>query len=174
MSEETPNFNIDPDGAMTAPTQFTHNGRLVEIVPPYTAHLIGNYWQIKIDGVLQPRFAVQLVTSGGGPSEKVDRPAGEVIKQPPEGLERLKLVSRLIAFNLIWLKALLATSIPQGVNVSSDRQKQRIYDQENDTNNDGLREPENRESLRWWNEPSERLVGVFSSEIERWYRMGWS
>jgi hypothetical protein len=53
MSEETPNFNIDPDGAMTAPTQFTHNGRLVEIVPPDTANLIGNYWQIKIDGVLQ-------------------------------------------------------------------------------------------------------------------------
>ena len=53
MSEETSNFNIDPDGGMTAPTQFTHNGRRVEIVPPDTSHLIGNYWQIKIDGVLQ-------------------------------------------------------------------------------------------------------------------------
>jgi hypothetical protein len=90
-----------------------------------------------------------------------------VIKQPPEGLERLKLVSRSIAFNLIWLKALLATSIPRGVNVSSDWQKQRIHDQENHTNNDGLREPDNRESLRWWSEPSERLVGVFSSEIDK-------
>ena len=53
MSEETPNFNIDPDGGMTAPTQFTNNGHRVEIVPPDTRHLIGNYWQIKIDGVLQ-------------------------------------------------------------------------------------------------------------------------
>ena len=53
MSEETSNFNIDPDGGMTAPTQFTNNGHRVEIVPPDTRHLIGNYWQIKIDGVLQ-------------------------------------------------------------------------------------------------------------------------
>jgi hypothetical protein len=53
MSEETEGFNIDPDGGMTAPAQFTHNGHRVEIVPPDTAHLIGNYWQIKIDGVLQ-------------------------------------------------------------------------------------------------------------------------
>jgi hypothetical protein len=52
MSEETSN-NIDPDGGMTATTQFTHNGHRVEIVPPDTRHLIGNYWQIKIDGVLQ-------------------------------------------------------------------------------------------------------------------------
>jgi hypothetical protein len=51
MSEETPNFNIDPDGGMTAPAQFTHKCRQVEIVPPDTRHLIGNYWQIKIDGV---------------------------------------------------------------------------------------------------------------------------
>jgi hypothetical protein len=53
MSEETPNFNIDPDGGMTAPAQFTYKGRRVEIVPRDTRHLIGNYWQIKIDGVLQ-------------------------------------------------------------------------------------------------------------------------
>ena len=53
MSEETSNFNIDPDGGMTAPTQFTHNGHRVEVVLPDTRHLIGNYWQIKIDGVLK-------------------------------------------------------------------------------------------------------------------------
>jgi hypothetical protein len=53
MSEETPNFNIDPDGGMTTPAQFTYKGRRVEIVPPDTTHLIGRYWQIKIDGVLQ-------------------------------------------------------------------------------------------------------------------------
>jgi hypothetical protein len=28
-------------------------GRRVEIFPPDTRHLIGNFWQIKIDGVLQ-------------------------------------------------------------------------------------------------------------------------
>jgi hypothetical protein len=53
MSEETSNFNIDPDGGMPAPAQFTYKGRRVEIVPPDTRHLIGNYWQLKIDGVLQ-------------------------------------------------------------------------------------------------------------------------
>jgi hypothetical protein len=53
MSEETSNFNIDPDGGMTAPTQFTNNGHQVEIVPPDATHLIGKYWRIKIDGVLQ-------------------------------------------------------------------------------------------------------------------------
>ena len=53
MSDETPNFNIDPDGGMTALAQLTHNGHRIEIVPPDTTHLIGNFWQIKIDGVLQ-------------------------------------------------------------------------------------------------------------------------
>jgi hypothetical protein len=53
MSEETPDFNIDPDGGMTAITQFTHNGHRVEIVSPDREHLVGNFWQIKIDGVLQ-------------------------------------------------------------------------------------------------------------------------
>jgi hypothetical protein len=53
MSEETPNFNIDPDGEMTSPSQFTYQGYLVEIVPPDTVHLIGNFWQIRIDGALQ-------------------------------------------------------------------------------------------------------------------------
>jgi hypothetical protein len=52
-SEETPNFNIDPDGGMTAPAQFTYKGHQVEIVPPDTRRLIGKYWQIKIDDLLQ-------------------------------------------------------------------------------------------------------------------------
>jgi hypothetical protein len=34
MSEETPNFNIDPDGGTTAPGQFTYKDHQVEIVPP--------------------------------------------------------------------------------------------------------------------------------------------
>jgi hypothetical protein len=33
-----------------------NNGHQVEIVPPDTAHLIGNYWQIKIDGVLRGNY----------------------------------------------------------------------------------------------------------------------
>ena len=53
MSEEPPNFNIDPDGGMTAPAQFTHNGHRVEILPPDTDRFMSNYWQIKIDGILQ-------------------------------------------------------------------------------------------------------------------------
>jgi hypothetical protein len=53
MSEETPHFNIDPDGEMTPPARFTYKGHQVEIVPPDTKRLIGNYWQIKIDGVLK-------------------------------------------------------------------------------------------------------------------------
>ena len=53
MSEEPPNFNIDPDGGMTAPAQFTYKDHRVEILPPDSRRLIGNYWQIKLDGVLQ-------------------------------------------------------------------------------------------------------------------------
>jgi hypothetical protein len=53
MSEETPDFSIDPDGGMTPPAQFTYKRHQVEIVPPDTKRLIGNYWQIKIDGVLE-------------------------------------------------------------------------------------------------------------------------
>jgi hypothetical protein len=35
------------------PVQFTYKGHQVEIVPPDTKRLIGNYWQIKIDEVLK-------------------------------------------------------------------------------------------------------------------------
>ena len=51
MPEDTSDFNIEPDGGMTPPAEFTYNGHQVEIVPPDAANLIGNYWQIKIDGV---------------------------------------------------------------------------------------------------------------------------
>jgi hypothetical protein len=37
---------------MSPPTQFTYKGHRVEIVPPDTQRLVGNYWQIKIDGIL--------------------------------------------------------------------------------------------------------------------------
>ena len=56
MPEDTLNFSIDPDGGMTPSGKFTYIGHQVEIVPPDTARLIGNYWQIKIDGVLQHNF----------------------------------------------------------------------------------------------------------------------
>ena len=54
--EDTPDFNIDPDGGITPSAEFTYNGHRVEMVPPDTAHLIGNYWQIKIDGVIRGNF----------------------------------------------------------------------------------------------------------------------
>ena len=38
---------------MTPPAKFTHDGHQVEIVRPDTDRLIGKYWQIKIDGILQ-------------------------------------------------------------------------------------------------------------------------
>jgi hypothetical protein len=53
IAEDTPNFSIDSQGGMNPLAAFTHNGHQVEIVPPDTDHLIGKYWQIKIDGILQ-------------------------------------------------------------------------------------------------------------------------
>jgi len=51
-----PVFQHRTNGRMTPPAEFTYNGHQVEIVPPDTAHLIGNYWQIKIDGVIRGNF----------------------------------------------------------------------------------------------------------------------
>jgi hypothetical protein len=56
MSEDTPDFSVDPEGGMTPPVKFTYNGHQVDIVPPDADHLIGSYWQIKIDGVLRGNF----------------------------------------------------------------------------------------------------------------------
>jgi hypothetical protein len=53
MPEETPDSKMDHDGGMTPPARFTYKGHRVEIVPPDTQRLIGNYWQIKIDGFLK-------------------------------------------------------------------------------------------------------------------------
>jgi CheB methylesterase len=44
----------DPESAITPPAKFSHNGRQVDIVR--SEHLLGNYWQIKIDGVLRGNF----------------------------------------------------------------------------------------------------------------------
>jgi hypothetical protein len=38
---------------MSAPDQFAYHGHHVEIVPPDEEHLIGKFWQVRIDGVLQ-------------------------------------------------------------------------------------------------------------------------
>jgi hypothetical protein len=57
------------------PAEFTYNGHKVEIVPPDTEHLIGNFWQIKIDGVIRGNYlfssariaeeeAIKLIDSG--------------------------------------------------------------------------------------------------------------
>jgi hypothetical protein len=70
MSEETPNFNINPDAGMIQSTEFTYIGHQVEIVPPDTAHLIGNYWQIKIDGILQRNFLFNSARVAADQAEK--------------------------------------------------------------------------------------------------------
>jgi hypothetical protein len=56
MSADTPDFSIGPEGGMILPAEFTYNGRKVIIVRPDADHLIGSYWQIKIDGILRGNF----------------------------------------------------------------------------------------------------------------------
>jgi hypothetical protein len=74
MSEDTPNFNIDPDGEMTPPAAFNYNGHQVEIVSPDTARLIGNYWQIKIDGVLRGDYLFSSARAAAEQAQKlIDR-----------------------------------------------------------------------------------------------------
>ena len=70
MPKETPNFSIEPDGGMSGPDKFTYEDHEVEIVPPDTAHLIGNYWQIKIDGILRGNF---LFNSARAAAEQAKR-----------------------------------------------------------------------------------------------------
>ena len=69
-------FEDTTEDGMTRSGKFTYIGHQVEIVPPDTARLIGNYWQIKIDGVLQHNFLFNSSASGGGPSGEVYRAAG--------------------------------------------------------------------------------------------------
>jgi hypothetical protein len=47
MSEDTPDFSVDPNGGMTPPIKFTYSGHQVEIVPPDADRLIGSYCQFK-------------------------------------------------------------------------------------------------------------------------------
>ena len=71
---DSPDFNIEPDGGTNPPAEFTYNGHLVEIVPPDTAHLIGNYWQIKIDGVLRGNYVFTSVRAAADEARKlIDR-----------------------------------------------------------------------------------------------------
>ena len=70
MSEDTPNFSIDPDGGMPPSDEFTYNGHRAEIVPPDTLHLIGNYWQIQIDGILQRNFLFNSARTAADQAEK--------------------------------------------------------------------------------------------------------
>ena len=63
-------FEDTTEDGMTAPAQFTHNGHQVEIVPPDTARLIGNYWQIKIDGILQHNFLFNSARVAADQAEK--------------------------------------------------------------------------------------------------------
>jgi hypothetical protein len=56
VTPEDTGFNIDPNSGMTPPAEFTYNGHQVQILPPDKEHLIGNYWQIRIDGVIRGNY----------------------------------------------------------------------------------------------------------------------
>ena len=71
MSEETQNFNVNPDAGRNPSTEFTYSGRRVEIVSPDTAHLI---WQIKIDGVLRGNYVFSTAREAADQARKlIDR-----------------------------------------------------------------------------------------------------
>jgi hypothetical protein len=83
MPEDTPNFSIDPDGGMTPSGKFTYFGHQVEIVPPDTDHLIGKYWQIKIDGVLQHNFLFNSARVAADQAEKfIERQEENSVSDP--------------------------------------------------------------------------------------------
>jgi hypothetical protein len=83
MPEDIPNFSIDPDGGVTPSEEFTYNGHRVEIVPPDTFHLIGNYWQIKIDGILQRNFLFNSARTAADQAEKfIERQEGYSASDP--------------------------------------------------------------------------------------------
>jgi hypothetical protein len=76
--EDTPNFNIDAEGEITRSARFTCNGHTVEILVPDKEHFIGNYWQIRIDGVIRGNYvfnsarmaadeAMKLIDTGSFP-----------------------------------------------------------------------------------------------------------
>ena len=69
----TPDSIIEQDGGMTPPAEFTYNGHKVEIVPPNTEHLIGNFWQIKIDGVIRGNISLAQRERRGRRGDKIDR-----------------------------------------------------------------------------------------------------
>jgi hypothetical protein len=69
---------FEPDSATKEPSQFAYNGHHIEIVQPDEEHLKGNFWQIKIDGALQPNV---LYSS---PQVAADA-ARQLIDQPATG-----------------------------------------------------------------------------------------
>jgi hypothetical protein len=63
---------------MSAPEQFAYHGHHVEIVPPDEEHLVGNFWQIKIDGVLQQNVLYSSVPVAVESARKlIDEEQGE-------------------------------------------------------------------------------------------------
>jgi hypothetical protein len=63
-------FEDTTEDGMTPSGKFTYIGHQVEIVPPDTVHLIGNYWQIKIDGILQRNFLFNSARTAADQAEK--------------------------------------------------------------------------------------------------------
>ena len=65
------------DGELVAPVEFTYNGHQIEIVLPDEEHLVGNFWQITIDGVLQRNVLYSsLLVAADGARELVNREIG--------------------------------------------------------------------------------------------------
>ena len=69
--EDTPDFNIDAEGEITRSAGFTYNGHTVEILAPDKDHLLGNYWQIKIDGVIRGNFVFSSARMAAEEAQKL-------------------------------------------------------------------------------------------------------
>jgi hypothetical protein len=61
---------------MTAPAQFVYNGHRIEIVPPDSEHVIGYFWQIKIDGVIRELLFSSSRVAADRAKELIDQGRG--------------------------------------------------------------------------------------------------
>jgi hypothetical protein len=65
--------NANTDDEFRPPVVFTYSGRRVVIVPP-DAQLVGNYWQIKIDDILQGNLLFSTSQSAADQAKRlIDR-----------------------------------------------------------------------------------------------------
>ena len=66
----------DEDAGMTLPVRFVYKDRQVEIVPPDTRRLIGNYWKIRIDDVERDLLFSSYGAAIGRATETIDLERG--------------------------------------------------------------------------------------------------